>query len=328
MPIKPKGEFSLIYQHIAPHAGQRSDVLLGIGDDAAILTPAPQHRLVVASDMLIADRHFFAQQDAYDVGWKSLAVNLSDLAAMGAKPQWALLSLALTKDHAKPAWLERFMQGWSDLARQYDVELVGGDTTRGNQLTISVTVIGTVGQAQSALRRSGAVVGDDIWLSGTIGDAGLALQQMRQGVRVEDTLATRLHRPVPRVALGQALLPLATAAMDVSDGLLADLQHLMTASDVGAQLYSRDLPFTTAVKEWAEVDGWYLPLTSGDDYELLFTASSSCRDQMQQLSALLGLKLTRVGRVLSADQGLSVWDGQQLLPLPAYLGFDHFSGNL
>lgn len=319
------GEFDLIYQQLAPRAGQAADVILGIGDDAALMQPAVGQRLVAAMDTLVSGRHFPADQPAEDIGWKTLAVNLSDLAAMGARPRWALLSLTLSEGEARPEWLAAFMRGWQALAQQHELVLVGGDTTRGPTLTLSVTLLGLL-PADQALTRGGAAAGEDIWVSGHIGDAGLALWQWQRGLALMPSLAQRWHRPIPRLALGQALHGLATAALDVSDGLLADLGHLLDASGVGAELVLDDMPLQPEVQYWADQQGWFRPLVAGDDYELLFTAPVVHRAALQQLSQQLACPLTRIGQ-LASQRGIRIRHGGQYLPLPEQMGFDHFAAS-
>lgn len=317
-------EFDLIYQYIAPQAGSRGDVVLGIGDDAAVIQPQQGTQLVVALDTLVAGRHFFVGQDAADVAYKALAVNLSDLAAMGATPKWALLSLALPTACANTTWFERFMQGWSELAQQYSVALIGGDTTYSEALVVSVTLMGEVAVGQ-AMTRSGAQVGDDLWVSGRIGDAGLALTCLLAKEQPDAAIVQRLHRPSARVSLGNALSGIATAAIDVSDGLLADLSHLLKASGVGAELSLAAIPFSAAVAAWVAQAGWEKPLTSGDDYELLFTASPQWRVQIQSQADALGVDVHRIGEILSDQDGLRVIkDGKEQL-IPTRKGFDHFA---
>lgn len=319
-------EFDLIYQQIAPLSGQRDDVCLGIGDDAAVVQAPEGHSLVVALDTLVEGHHFFAGTPAEDIAWKSLAVNLSDLAAMGAEPRWALLALSLPENMATSDWLSRFMQGWQSLAAEYGVALVGGDTTRSDRLTVSVTLMGVIPTGE-AIQRAGARVGDDIWVSGSVGDAGLALAQLYRGEQPHPTMAERLHRPQPRVALGQALRGLATAAVDVSDGFLADLEHLLKASgSLGATCYLNKIPFSSPVLSWVhEFSNPCLPLTSGDDYELIFTASPDHQQKIVQLADDIQLPLSKVGVVTNTQGGVGLWHADKLLDMPSKLGFDHFS---
>ena len=237
-------EFALI-ERIRARAGTRGDVLLGIGDDAALLRVPEGQVLVVSTDTLIAGRHFPHESAAADIGWKSLAVNLSDLAAMGASPAWA--SLALTLPSADAGWLDDFLDGFLELAQMHDVALVGGDTTRG-ALSITVTVQGFV-PANEALRRSGARIGDDVWVTGTLGDAAGALQQWRLGGMQSAKLRYRLDRPTPRIGAALALRGRASSAIDISDGLVADLGHILDASGVGAELDLGRLPTSRTLAE-------------------------------------------------------------------------------
>lgn len=299
--------------------------MLGIGDDGAVVQPSAGQSIVVAVDTLVSGRHFFPDCQPEDVAWKALAVNLSDLAAMGAQPKWALLSLSLPLENAQVDWVKRFMSGWQVLAQRYAIALIGGDTTRSEQLTVSVTLMGEVPKA-SVIKRSGASLGDELWVSGSIGDAGLALAQRYAGQIVDMKMAARLDRPSPRVDLGLALRNLATAAIDVSDGLLADLGHLLKASgDLGVRVDVDDMPFSAPVRLWEDQTNSMLPLTSGDDYELLFTASDAVHNELLALSAELSLPLTCIGRVLSPEQGMQLIKNGELLAIPPGRGFDHFA---
>ena len=230
-------EFELI-SRIRERVASRDDVVLGIGDDAALLLPPAGMQLVVAMDTLNEGVHFPAGTAPSAIGWKALAVNLSDLAAMGATPAWCTLSLSLPEPDA--GFIDGFLDGFLQLAQRHDVALVGGDTTRG-PLSVCVTVHGFVEPGQ-ALRRDGARVGDEVWVSGTLGDAAAALAQWRGGDAMDASLRERLDRPTPRLALGRALRGIATACIDVSDGLLADLAHVCKASGVGAEVDAAALP--------------------------------------------------------------------------------------
>lgn len=291
------GEFDLIAR-IRARVGERADVVLGIGDDAAVLqVPADRH-LVVAMDTLNAGVHFPADTAPADIGWKALAVNLSDLAAMGALPAWCTLSLSLPEGDA--AWVDAFLDGFLSLAVAYDVALVGGDTTRG-PLSVCVTVHGFV-EPGRALRRDGAQVGDEIWVSGTLGDAAAALVQWRAGGVADPALRGRLDRPAPRVALGRALLGVAHAAVDVSDGLFADLGHVCVASGVGAEIDVDALPASEALR--AAFDGDLrreLQATGGDDYELCFTAPVAMRGAVEVAAREAGVSATRIGRIVGGE---------------------------
>jgi thiamine-monophosphate kinase len=293
-------EFELI-DRIRARVGTRADVVLGIGDDAALLQVPPGRLLAVATDTLNVDVHFPGDTAAAALGWKSLAVNLSDLAAMGAQPAWATLSLSLP--HADPAWLDAFLDGFLDLAARHDVALVGGDTTRG-PLSVCVTVHGFV-EVGMALRRDGARDGDDIWVSGTLGDAAAALAQWRAGGAADPELRARLDQPVPRIGAGLALAGIAHAAIDLSDGLLADLGHVCNASGVGAEIALGALPASPRLQQ--RFDGMAraaLQATGGDDYELCFTAAPAQRDTIAAIAGRCDIALTRVGRIV-AGSGVS-----------------------
>ncbi|MDQ2703004.1 MAG: thiamine-phosphate kinase [Pseudomonadota bacterium] len=312
-------EFALI-ERIRRRAGARCDVVLGIGDDAALLRVPTGKLLAVATDTLNADIHFPGDTAAADIGWKSLAVNLSDLAAMGAQPAWATLSLSLP--HADEAWLDGFLDGFLDLAAQHDVALVGGDTTRG-PLSVCVTVHGFVDGA-AALRRDGAREGDDVWASGTLGDAAAALVQWRAGGGSDRELRARLDRPAPRVALGCALAGVAHAAIDLSDGLLADLGHVCAASGVGAEVDLATLPASPMLRErFDEAARATLQSTGGDDYELCFTAPAARRDAVAALARDLGIEVTRVGRIV-AGAGVRASSGDGRAWEPGRTGYTHF----
>ena len=301
--------------------------LLGVGDDCALIAPEPGTVLAVSTDMLVEGRHFLAGADAAKLGHKALAVNLSDLAAMGAAPRYATLALALPE--ADAAWLAQFSQGLFQLADAFGVELIGGDTTRGPR-NISITVIGTVPPEQ-ALRRDGAKVGDEVWLSGASGDAALALAHLDGRIRLADAALAhclaRLHTPVPCVALGLRLRGIATSAIDVSDGLAADLGHIAERSGVEVELRYAALPRSRALRACADAHlAEECLLAGGDDYELAFTASPDARKRLEALAAELGLALTRIGSVSTGDPGrVSVYDAAGALMQIARKGFDHFN---
>lgn len=281
IPVHP-GEFALIDTYFKNQTQVRADTILGIGDDAALLQIPPQQLLVAAIDTIVSGVHFLPETTAYDIAYKALAVNLSDLAAMGAEPAW--LTLALTLPQSDSAWLQQFSEGLFALANQNHMQLVGGDTTRG-PLTVTIQAHGFV-PPQQALLRSGAKPGDKIYVSGTLGDAGLGLKILTEKLSVSDVarayLLQRHHRPEPRVALGLSLRKIASSAIDISDGLLADLQHILDASDVGASIDADQLPLSTALREHlSKDDAKKIALTGGDDYELCFTVPS------QHESALL-----------------------------------------
>jgi thiamine-monophosphate kinase len=301
--------------------------LLGVGDDAALLAPTPGCELAVSVDMLVAGRHFFADVDPAALGHKTLAVNLSDMAAMGALPRWAVLAGALPD--ADPDWIAAFASGFFALAETFAVDLVGGDTTRG-PLNLCVTILGEVPAGQ-ALRRSGARPGEQIYVSGRLGDAALALAHHRgQIVLSASELAAcerALFRPTPRVALGQRLRGLASAAIDLSDGLVGDLGHVLAASGVGATLELAALPRSPALSRLLtggeRARALDCLLAGGDDYELCFTAPAHATAPLGALAEVLDLPLACVGRV-EARAGLIVRDEahQPLAALPQ--AFDHF----
>ena len=288
-------EFDLIAR-IRARAALRGDVVLGIGDDCALLAPPPGMQLAVTMDTLNAGVHFPPETAPADIGWKALAVSLSDLAAMGADPAWCTLSLSLPE--ASEDFIDGFSDGFLSLAQQHDVALIGGDTTRG-PLSISVTAHGLI-EPDSALRRAGAQVGDAIWVSGTLGDAAGALRQWQQGGVMPPTLRDRLDRPTPRVALGRALRGVASSCIDISDGLLADLSHICRASGVAAQLDAQALPSSEALRQaFDTATRLALQASGGDDYELCFTAPAAQRDVIHALSQTLNLPLTHIGEIVT-----------------------------
>ena len=314
-------EFSLI-ERIRARAAGRDDVVLGIGDDAALLQVPPGHELVLSTDTLVSGVHFPEGTAPADIGWKALAVNLSDLAAMGAAPAW--ISLALTLPDADADWLDHFLDGFCELADEHGVAIVGGDTTRG-PLSITVGVHGFA-PAGEALRRAGARVHDEVWVTGTIGDAAGALRQWRAGGLQSAKLRYRLDRPTPRVAAGLALRGLASAAIDISDGLAADLGHVLRASDVGAELELGRLPTSTTLAEHFPDDDARLSLQlgGGDDYELCFTASPANAFAIEQAMAALELNATVVGRI-TADGGLRLLQADGAVFEAGGAGYEHFS---
>jgi thiamine-monophosphate kinase len=319
-------EFALIARHFtrAPRAG---DVVLGIGDDAAILAAAPGAEWLATVDMMVEGRHFLAGTDPRHLGHKLMAVNLSDIAAMGGRPRFALLAVALPADDE--AWLTAFSHGLFALAEAHGVDVVGGDTTRGPR-NLCLTLLGDA-PAGTALRRAGAQAGDDVYVSGTLGDAMLALAAIEGRTALAPpvlaSLRVRLDTPTPRVALGQALRGVASAAIDVSDGLTGDLGHLLERSGVGAVVELASLPRCAALDaklRSAERDAALACLLAGgDDYELCFTAAASRRDAVGTASRTAGVAVARIGRIV-AGNALVVHDesGEPLAPLPR--GFDHF----
>lgn len=315
------GEFDLI-DLIRARVVARDDVVLGIGDDAALLQPPAGMQLVVAMDTLNTGIHFPHDTAPADIGWKALAVNLSDLAAMGATPAWCTLSLSLPKPDA--AWVDAFLDGFDALARQHAVALVGGDTTRG-PLSVCVTVFGFVSPGR-VLRRDAARVDDEIWVSGTPGDAAAALAQWSAGGTRDPVLRARLDRPTPRVALGLRLRELAHAAIDISDGLLADLAHVCRASSVRAEIDIDAIPVSDALRAAGlEPDTRRtLQASGGDDYELCFTAPVGARDAIVSAALEAGVPLTRIGRIVEGQGVVATANGAPWVPVRA--GWDHFIG--
>lgn len=312
------GEFDLIAR-IRARAATRADVVLGIGDDAALLAVPPGMQLVVTADTLNVGVHFFDDVAPADLGWKALAVNLSDLAAMGARPAWCTLSLSLPQ--AEADWIDGFLDGFLELAAQHGIALVGGDTTRG-PLSVSITAMGHV-EAGHALRRDGARVGDEVWVTGTPGDAGAALQSLLSGAAVERALRARLDRPTPRVEAGRGLLGLATACVDVSDGLLADLAHLCARSGVGAQVQLDQLPVSRALSRFKPQVRWAWQAGGGDDYELCFTAAPQRADEVRAALDFAGVPGARIGHIV-AGQGVRALDPSGAPWLAPRAGYDHF----
>jgi len=317
-------EFDLIKQYfVRPTPGRAT---LGIGDDCALLTPSPGMQTAISSDMLVEGRHFFAGEDAQRLGHKSLAVNLSDLAAMGARPVAFTLALALPA--AERAWLEGFSRGLFALADAHGCELIGGDTTKG-PLNICITVFGEVAPSR-ALRRSAARPGDDIWVSGTLGDARLALAgylgELTLSPDVQAAAGTRMHTPTPRVALGVMLAErgLAHAAIDISDGLVGDLGHILEKSHAGATLNADALPAGPVLATQPLALRRAFTAAGGDDYEICFTAPAANRDAILAAAEACSTPVTRIGRI-DASAGLR-WTDADGAPLTLELSsFDHFS---
>lgn len=314
-------EFDLIAR-IRERAFSREDVRLGIGDDAAVLQVPADRRLVVAMDTLNVGVHFPEDTAAADIGWKALAVNLSDLAAMGAEPAWCTLSLSLPEPDAH--WLDGFLDGFLALAAQRRVALVGGDTTRG-PLSICVTAHGFV-EPRAALRRSAACVGDDVWVTGTLGDAAAALLQWQSGDAHHPELRARLDRPTPQIAAGRVLLGIAHACIDVSDGLLADLGHVCEASGVRAHVDVDALPASQALRAaYADEDLRMLQASGGDDYELCFTAPVIARLALQEAMEDIGVPVTRIGKIVSGAGEVVAMTADGEAWIPTRGGYQHFS---
>jgi thiamine-monophosphate kinase len=334
-PSDPIGEFELIQRFFKTGAdamNPKSEIDLGIGDDCALIHPSSNQEIAITTDMLVEGRHFFVGSDPELLGRKALAVNLSDLAAMGATPLGFTLALALPS--ADQIWLEAFSKGLFSLAKQFSCSLLGGDTTAG-PLTISITAFGTIPKGE-AIRRSGAKPGDDIWVSGELGDARLALAALRHEIALTEIdlkqMEDRMHQPIPRVELGTHLRGLATAALDVSDGLLGDLKHILNQSKVDAQIWIDQLPKSAILlKQDLSIQNQFAA-SGGDDYEICFTADKHQRDAFEQISKTLNLPLTRIGQILEMKGNVALIeilnsDGIQLSDIETTAlmkSFDHF----
>jgi len=298
----PLGEFDLIQRFFkagadAMHSNNGKGIALGIGDDCALLWPVAGEEIAITSDMLVEGRHFLPNANPELLGRKALAVNLSDLAAMGARPIGFTLAIALPK--IDTVWLDAFARGLFAVANQYSCPLIGGDTTAG-PLTISITALGNIPSGK-AIRRSGAQVGDDIWVSGCVGDARLTLAALRYEIKLPEEdfkqIESRMHTPTPRIELGIKLRGVANAALDISDGLLGDLQHILKQSQVSAEVFLEQLPKSATLQKQSESIQNQFAATGGDDYEICFTAPLDKRSVIDQISKELNLPLTRIGSI-------------------------------
>ncbi|MBU3581091.1 thiamine-phosphate kinase [Polynucleobacter sp. AP-Capit-er-40B-B4] len=334
----PPGEFDLIERFFKTGANSlrtNADqaITLGIGDDCALIKPGADEEVAITSDMLVEGRHFFAGANPELLGRKALAVNLSDLAAMGARPIGFTLAIALpTVDNA---WLEAFSKGLFAMAAEYSCPLIGGDTTAG-PLTLSITAFGAIPTGE-AIRRSGAMPGDDIWISGTVGDARLTLAALRHEINLpaEDLqqIEHRMHNPTPRTELGVQLRNIASSALDVSDGLLGDLRHILKQSQVDAEIQLGKLPKSATLQKQGMQIQKQFSACGGDDYEICFTAPESQRDKIEAISKSIGLPLTIIGKtVLKNDVEAKVYllDESGILlsdaeAAPFLKSFDHFA---
>lgn len=319
-------EFDIIQRYFKrPVTG----TILGVGDDAAIIAPNVDMELAVSTDTLVSGRHFFEDADPYKLGYKSLAVNLSDMAAMGAKPRWVTLSLVLPRNlvESNEIWLSEFASGFHELAERFQVALIGGDTTCG-ALYIGVQIIGEITKGQF-LRRNGAKSGDDIWVSGYLGDAALALKYELQEIDLSDSEAdhcrSALHMPTTRVELGQLLVGLAHSAIDISDGLLADLGHILACSKKAAIVRFDTLPCSTVMRRYNTSPlAQQCLLAGGDDYELCFTAPRKNRSSINHIAQKLQIPLTLIGEVKQGE-GLVVMDARGEEMKIEKKGYDHFT---
>lgn len=321
----PDSEFEIINRYFARRGFASKNVILGIGDDAAVLSIPADKQLVVSIDTLISGVHFPVHTSAADIAWKALAVNLSDLAAMGAEPAWFTLALSLPEvDHD---WLAAFSESLAEISSAYRIPLVGGDTTRG-ALSITIQVAGHV-QSGRALLRSAARVGDQVFVSGNIGDAALGLHALQQEFeRTEDIiyLLERLNRPQPRIEVGQGLAGVASACIDVSDGLFADLLHILNASGVGARLQLDHIPLSEAAKYFLSEKPQLLPTiyNRGDDYELCFCVPAENCARLEAIEKRLDCRLTHIGEIVEGNK-LQVFDAQNKLLDSGNDNYDHFA---
>lgn len=314
-------EFSLINTYFKSKALPRSDVVFGIGDDAACLTLPPGMQLLVSCDTLVADVHFLSTWNSYDIAWKAAMVNISDIAAMGGTPCW--LTLALTLPQLDESWLRHFSQGLHDALAQYNITLIGGDTTRG-PLSMTLTIHGTIPEGK-AIRRMGASPGDKIYVSGELGAAALAVHYLRQTMDETDraVLMDKLLRPKPRIDLAADLQSFATAAIDISDGLSADLGHICEESTVGATLFIDKLPIHPLVKAYQDKNALDFALRGGDDYELCFTVASENEAQLLSRLEMKGIKVYPVG-VIEEKLGLRSMERNGAVSKLEALGYRHF----
>lgn len=318
------GEFDLIHQYFSQGFPNRPDVKLGIGDDGAVCQIPSGMQLVVSVDTLVEGKHFPVNTSAQNIGYKSLAVNLSDMAAMGAVPSW--MTLALSLPNPTHAWLTDFRQGLLELAEDMQVSLIGGDTTASEKyITITLQIMGFV-PLNSAIQRKGAMIGDKIYVTGTLGDAGLGLASLQNWVELAPSakkfVEKRLNRPIPRVKEGQALRNVATSMIDISDGLLSDLSHITEANALGATLHLSQLPLSNVLQEnLPRETAWNLALSAGDDYELCFTIPPSKESLL--INLLPPQSYTVIGTI-EASQGIRCLYPNGKLSTPTRRGYEHF----
>lgn len=325
--VKALTEFELINRFFSHTQTNRRDVLVGVGDDAAILQVPSNQLLVTATDTLVAGVHFLEDWSPSDIGYKSLAVNLSDLAAMGAEPAWVMLSLTLPEANEK--WLADFAQGFFELINRFNLQLIGGDTTRG-PLSITVQVMGFVPSVEKSLRRSGAQVGDKIYVTGTLGSGGLAVQLLRNELpatlldeQQKQDILKCLNRPEPRIQVGLALRGIASSAIDISDGLAGDLNHILAASQVGAKVMVYDLPLHPALEKLDRNAALQLALNTGDAYELCFTVSPAAEKNALTALAKLNIPCACIG-VIEAQAGLRLQNRNGQALALSISGYQHF----
>ena len=319
------GEFDLIKRYFLRKSLQ-NDVILSVGDDCAITSIPTGYQLAITTDTLVEGTHFLPSISPADLAYKSVAVNLSDLAAMGATPAW--MSLALTLPEIKEEWLAEFSQSLFAILDRYGVSLIGGDTTKGS-LSSTLTAQGFLPENQGLFRHQ-AKVGDWIFVSGFLGDSAAGLDLLLQNRKIENEsdryfIQRHLH-PTPRVELGLALRAFSCCALDISDGLLADLEHILERSQVGAEIYLENLPISRHLcTQYEQTQAEKFALTGGEDYELCFTVSEEKREEMEQVLRSQGIKVTCIGQILPATSGLNLLKNGKKMALPTHIGFDHFS---
>lgn len=307
-------EFEIIQRYFLEKSRYFPNVCVGIGDDAALVIPPSAQQLAMSVDTLIAGVHFPYNTAPQDIGYKALAVNLSDLAAMGAQPLWFTLALTLPK--IEELWLAQFSAGLFEIAQHFDIALIGGDTTQGKELSITIQVIGAVPPNQALMRR-GANIGDDIFVTGTLGDAGLALAVLQNKISNKNYNIMRLNRPTPRISEGLKLRGIANSAIDISDGLLADLGHILEKSgNVGATLFLNNFPLSKELQALQIEQAWRFALSSGDDYELCFTVSPN-------KIHLIDFPCTKIG-FIGRESSIRCIDKQGRLFTPSNMGYQHF----
>jgi thiamine-monophosphate kinase len=319
-------EFELIRKYFSERGPKRKDVVLGVGDDAA-LTRVPQDKLlVVATDTMVENTHFFPDASPRSIGHRCLAVNLSDFAAMGAEPAWA--SVAITLPTSDEKWVEEFSNGLFEVAEYFNVQIIGGDTTQG-PLTVTVCLKGFVPE-NKALIRSGAKSGDWIYVTGSLGDSALTVASKLNKINVKaehlEQAQRKFNYPVARLAAGQVLRHAATSAIDISDGLIQDLSHILNASNVSAEIDVANLPISQAVLDSLDQDSAIeMALIGGEDYELLFTVPEEQKGYLEQNATAMGVPFTCIGQVRGGDSGICLVKSGQKYPLPNLNGYQHFS---
>ena len=332
------GEFELIQRFFKTKAqamlsSDDQSISLGIGDDCALIKPHSEEEIAMTTDMLVEGRHFFANANPEWLGHKALAVNLSDLAAMGAKPIGFTLAIALPQ--ADTSWLEAFSKGLFAIAKKYSCPLIGGDTTAG-PLNICITAFGSIPHGK-AIKRSGAIAGDQIWVSGTVGDARLALAALRHELHLStidlQAIEVRMHQPTPRIDLGMNLRGIASSALDISDGLLGDLKHILQQSKVDAEIFLDRIPKSVTLQHQSETIRNQFATCGGDDYEICFTARPDQRDAINEISKKLHLTTTHIGNIKTMQSSEAIIqlldkNGEELSSAATATllkSFDHFA---